>query len=393
MRSFILVACFVALSFAGNCGKGKAGCPSGQCCSVWGWCGSTKDHCGSGSSQCACDCNGSKPCVGTASSSTSCTSYTTTADLNVRSGPSTYYSRVKTLGKGTKICVISISNGWAKISSNQYVSASYIKQSGSSTPAPSTPSCTTMYTTAELNVRTGPSTSYSRVKTLSYGSKVCVVSTSNGWSKLNDGYYVSASYLTKNSGGSTGSDGSTGTGKVVALNIAQRSSPNKSSRNGWVPDVIVCHITEGGYAGAVSWLCNPQAQASCHFVVSKKGEITQLVPIDQASWCQGISTSDIPYATSSIVKSRNVNPNRYCVGIEHEGFYSDCKGCLTEAQKNASGSLIRHIKSEIKRIYNKDIVIDREHVIGHYQVYPRGKPNCPGQNFPFNDVIAIANKK
>jgi N-acetyl-anhydromuramyl-L-alanine amidase AmpD len=138
-------------------------------------------------------------------------------------------------------------------------------------------------------------------------------------------------------------------------------------------------------------LCNTASSASCHYVVSKLGEITQLVPITYASWCQGITTSATKSSTSSIVKSRGVNPNLYAVGIEHEGFYSDCKGCLTDAQKQASGKLIKHIADEIKSTFGTTLSIDRDPVIGHYQVNPSGKPNCPGENFPWSDVINIAN--
>jgi len=319
--------------------------------------------------------------------------------LNVRQGPSTSYAVVKVLNNGASVCVISFtSSNWAKIAENQYVSGSYLKKasSGSSNNTPAPASCTTKYTTSDLNVRTGPGTNYSKVKTLARGASVCVVSTTNGWAKLNDGYYVSNSYLTATkpatNSGNSNYDGSNGTGSLVNLNIVQRNSPNKSGRQGWTPDVIVCHITEGGYSGAVSWLCNPDSGVSCHFVVSRKGEVSQLVPIQESSWCQGISTSAIKNAKSSIVRSRNVNPNRYCVGIEHEGMYKDCQGCLTDAQKNASGSLIRHIRNEVKRLYGVTIPLDRDHVIGHYEINPTGKPNCPGQNFPFSDVIAIANK-
>ena len=327
MRAIFAVLAFVAVAAAAKCSS--TGCSSGQCCSYWGYCGKGTDYCGSGKYQCACDCNGSKPCK----KSSSCTNYKTTTALNVRKGPSTSYTRVKTLNSGTTVCVVSITNGWAK---------------------------------------------------------------------LNDGYYVSAQYITKSDGSnnSTGNNNSgnnntaTTSGSTkssqLGLTISQRSSPNKSSRNGWKPDVIVCHITEGSYAGAVSWLCNPQAQASCHFVVSKKGEISQLVPIEYASWCQGISSSQYSKATSSIVRSRKVNPNWYAVGIEHEGKWSDCKGCLTSAQTKAAGKLIKYIALKLKETYGVNFQFDREHIIGHYQVNPTNKPNCPGANYPWSEVISIA---
>jgi len=178
----------------------------------------------------------------------------------------------------------------------------------------------------------------------------------------------------------------------LGLTISKKNSPNQSSRGSWKPDVIVCHITEGNYDGAVSWLCNKKSKASCHFVVSKKGQISQLVPISKAAWCQGLKKKDIKHSKSSIVKQRGVSPNLYCVGIEHEGKYSQCQGCLTDEQKNASGKLIKYIALKLKEDYGVDFVFDREHIIGHFEVDPRRKPNCPGKNFPWDDVISIAKK-
>ena len=54
---------------------------------------------------------------------------------------------------------------------------------------------TYMVTASTLNVRTGPSTSYSKVGTLSRGTSVEVVGTYGDWAKLSNGYYVSLSYL------------------------------------------------------------------------------------------------------------------------------------------------------------------------------------------------------
>jgi murein DD-endopeptidase MepM/ murein hydrolase activator NlpD len=49
--------------------------------------------------------------------------------------------------------------------------------------------------TTELNVRTDPSTNRPPAGHLNYGDKVTVVSVANGWSKLDNGTYVSSAYL------------------------------------------------------------------------------------------------------------------------------------------------------------------------------------------------------
>lgn len=174
--------------------------------------------------------------------------------------------------------------------------------------------------------------------------------------------------------------------------ITKKSSPNKMSRNGWKPDMIVSHIAEGTYDGTISWLCNPKSQASAHFVISKKGEITQLVDIREAAWGNGTSTDSKKnnhYSKSSlkIVRDRKTNANYYTISIEHEGFYNQGKGKLTPEQLEATIWLHKYIIDEVKNIYGIEIPLDREHIVGHYQIDPIRKPNCPGSNFQFDEIL------
>jgi len=62
-------------------------------------------------------------------------------------------------------------------------------------------------------------------------------------------------------------------------------SPNYNSRGGVTIDSIVIHTTEGSYSGAVSWLKNPSAGASAHYVIKENGtEIKQLVADSDRAW-------------------------------------------------------------------------------------------------------------
>lgn len=183
------------------------------------------------------------------------------------------------------------------------------------------------------------------------------------------------------------------------MNIIQKKSPNQEEgRKGWKPDIIVCHITDGNFEGAVSWLCNSASKASAHFVVSRKGEITQLVDLKNTGWANGTATnaSDKRYYGKSTLKSvrdRKTNANYYTVSIETEGFSTTTKGALTDIQKIAIIELIKHIRLEIKKIYGIDIPIDRQHIVGHYEITPITKPNCPGKLFPFDEIITQLNIK
>lgn len=56
------------------------------------------------------------------------------------------------------------------------------------------------------------------------------------------------------------------------------------------PKYLVMHYTAGpGAQQSIDWLTNPDARASAHLVVSREGEVTQLVPLDRVAWHAGVS--------------------------------------------------------------------------------------------------------
>lgn len=66
-------------------------------------------------------------------------------------------------------------------------------------------------------------------------------------------------------------------------------SPNLSP--GISPLYLLMHYTASpSYAGAVSWLTNPKAQASAHIVIGRDGKIAQLVAFDKRAWHAGKSS-------------------------------------------------------------------------------------------------------
>nr|DAL24626.1 MAG TPA_asm: N-acetyl-anhydromuramyl-L-alanine amidase [Caudoviricetes sp.] len=152
--------------------------------------------------------------------------------------------------------------------------------------------------------------------------------------------------------------------------------------------MFICwHIADGTYNGTISWEKDSSSRVSSHFVLGKNGEVAQLVPLDMAAWTQGgIRNPTHPYVKSHL----SVNPNQYCVSIECEGFWKETKGKLTDAQFNSAVELTKHIVSEVKKLYNVDIPIDREHMIGHCEINTVTRSHCPGELFPFDELIALA---
>lgn len=181
------------------------------------------------------------------------------------------------------------------------------------------------------------------------------------------------------------------------MNLTKRVSPNRNTRrSGWRPDIIVNHITDGAYFGAVEWLCNPKSGVSAHFVVAKDGRITQLVELTDTAWANGTKTdaSDNRYFGFSkvdAVRARKVNANSYTISIEYEGFSKDGQGVLPEAQLAAGVELVQHIRAEVKRLFGVDIPADRQHIVGHCDIVPKWKPNCPGAKFPYDEIIRRVN--
>jgi len=185
------------------------------------------------------------------------------------------------------------------------------------------------------------------------------------------------------------------------VNITRQLSPNRNiGRQGWQPDMIVCHITEGAFNGTVSWITNPASQVSYHFVVARDGRIVQAVDICNTAWANGTTRNndnrDNRHSPLQTVRDRGVNANLYTVSIGFEGRFAEKQGGLSIAQLEAGIWLIQHIREEINRLYSVRAVafqFDRKHIVGHHEITPRTRPHCPGPQFPFDAIVQILQEK
>jgi N-acetyl-anhydromuramyl-L-alanine amidase AmpD len=115
---------------------------------------------------------------------------------------------------------------------------------------------------------------------------------------------------------------------------------------------IVIHVSEGGFPGTVAWLRDPRAHASANFVVSRSGQVQELVPLHDIAWHSG-----------------NWAVNTQSIGIENVGFTADPAG-FTGPEYRATARLAAVVARRAL------MPIDRQHIIGHYQV---PDPNDPTQ--------------
>lgn len=108
--------------------------------------------------------------------------------LNVRTGPGSSNGKVGALENGAEVVVYEVKDGWARIGTDKWVSIEYADLFE---PEAST--------TTGLNVRTGPGSSNSLVKTLNKGTVVNVLETkkvgTTEWARIGDNQWVSMDYL------------------------------------------------------------------------------------------------------------------------------------------------------------------------------------------------------
>lgn len=159
-------------------------------------------------------------------------------------------------------------------------------------------------------------------------------------------------------------------------------SPNYTKgRNGYKPIAIVIHIMEGTLIGTDSWFLDPASQVSAHYGIGKMGDLHQYVDEENTAWHAG----RVNAPSWTLIKKQDdannpyIDPNFYTVGIEHEGYENTD---WTDQMYQTSSRLI----AEIAKTW--DITLDRNHVIGHHEIY--SLKSCPGTKVDFDKLIQMA---
>jgi N-acetylmuramoyl-L-alanine amidase len=187
-------------------------------------------------------------------------------------------------------------------------------------------------------------------------------------------------------------------------------SPNQSSRGGAKVTTLVWHYTAGRTAsGAISWLCDPVAKASAHFVVGRDGVVTQLVPLSQSAWHAGTAT----VGNKTSIGIEMVNPGWVTPDPENAGEWLDAAGKsiepdlspvqkslrwpsgltvtkwwvpYTEAQRGAMMALLAQLATSPYAACVHD-------QLGHEDIAtPEGRKTDPGPLFPWESLVAFKDR-
>ena len=273
----------------------------------------------------------------------------TASSLNFRSGPSTSHSIIGSLQKGQQVEYISESGSWAKVKYNGvtgYVHGDYLTKSTST--GISTSQGTTQYvnSTSGLNVRSGAGTTYSKLGTLEYKEKVTVLSTSNGWAKINyNGQtgYVSSSYLqTTVPGGTTSENNNSSTTTTVkyvnatsGLNVRSGAgtSYSKIGSLDYKEKVTVLSTSYGwakiNYKGQAGYVSSSYLQST--------------VPSGSTS-NSGSNNSVSASASSVIAYAKTLLGKPYVWGAQGPNSF-DCSGFTYYVFKNKAGIILPRTSS------------------------------------------------
>ena len=196
----------------------------------------------------------------------------TASELYIRSSASQSGDPVGSYAYGTRVSILESSNGWGRTDKG-WISLSYVYMDGDVGP-------NAVYgtvTASELNVRSGPGTTYDRVKALSQNDRVQVLQqiTVGGttWGYVSGGW-VSMDYVSLDGGnntgntntgntGNTGTSTGTGTGTVTGTAVNVRAGAGQSYQtvgSKTMGDVVTIYetVTAEGYTWGridTGWIC------------------------------------------------------------------------------------------------------------------------------------------
>lgn len=113
---------------------------------------------------------------------------------------------------------------------------------------------------------------------------------------------------------------------------------------------VVIHSMDGFYNGTISWFKNPDAQVSAHYLISKSGEVRQMVEDKDTAWHAG-----------------NYNP--YTIGIELEDERKRQEYIYPQAQINALKELLKELRGKygnLEILLHKEIQSNRSDPVGNF---------------------------
>lgn len=267
-----------------------------------------------------------------------------TGRVNFRTGPSKEYDSMGKIEEGQIVTYLGSNGSWIKIKYNSktgYVHENYISQVASSSTSEKY-----VNTSYGLNVRKGPSTSYSKIATLPHKTKVKVIATSGGWSKVTSGSitgYVSNQYLSSSI--PSVEDNNSNSNQVlttkyvnsrVGLNVRKGAGTNHSVITTLSHGTKVnVHSTSNGWSKITS--NNITGHVSSSYLTSDKPSTGGSSDSSDSSTSSSSASKVVSYAKRLLGKP-------YVWGAQGPNGF-DCSGFTSYVFKNAAGKSLPRTSS------------------------------------------------
>ncbi|WP_432798665.1 N-acetylmuramoyl-L-alanine amidase [Poriferisphaera sp. WC338] len=180
----------------------------------------------------------------------------------------------------------------------------------------------------------------------------------------------------------------------------------RTGRSGGHIDSLAIHTTEGSYGSAVNWFNNPASGVSAHYVISKDGDITQMVDSwDTAYTTNYYNSRSISFEMAGYAGEASTwyyQPWEPEYGTTYKNYRPNLDALANLAaffmERTTSHGVtydIPNTRSENKAKYHwsngtriVDEYLDEEGWVGHDQVTPWYKTD-PGEFFPWEDVMMM----
>jgi N-acetyl-anhydromuramyl-L-alanine amidase AmpD len=173
-------------------------------------------------------------------------------------------------------------------------------------------------------------------------------------------------------------------------------SPNHwSGRQGNTPQYVILHGTAGGSSAEAiaNWFAKPSSQVAAHYVIGQDGQVVQCVEENDAAWANGVVTGTPGIATSDSGNdirdswwTPDLNPNLVTVSIEHVKSHPDNSDQLTDAQKQASFTLVKHICD--RHSIPRQKADANGGITGHYSIDAVNRTHCPSA-YPWDELFTF----
>jgi N-acetyl-anhydromuramyl-L-alanine amidase AmpD len=172
---------------------------------------------------------------------------------------------------------------------------------------------------------------------------------------------------------------------------ADRKPTTKVYRGDFLLLAVVLHIAQGTARGSIPWLQTTSPSSSAHFFVDKAGHITQFASIRDRTWANGlrwvgnqaIDPEGMPVSPSWVRLTPGMDPNKVTVSVEHEGFWWER---WTAPMYQANLDVLQYIAQESGLVYQPHSTL-----IGHNEISPHSRTNCPGPNCDLTAIATAAN--